>query len=46
MMNSSIKPSLDQFNNLLNTVNSIPNDKLLSNQYALKKQCNTFKNMY
>ncbi len=42
-MSTSIKPALDQFNNLLNMVNSIPNDKLLSNQYALKKQCNIFK---
>ena len=42
-MNMSIKPSLDQFNNLLNCVNSIPNNKLLSNQYALKIQCNAFK---
>lgn len=42
-MSTSIKQALDQFNNLLNTVNSIPNDKLLSNQYALKKQCNIFK---
>lgn len=42
-MSTTIKPILDQFNNLLNSVNSIPNDKLLSNQYALKKQCDAFK---
>ena len=43
MMYTPIKPILDLFNNLLNDVNLIPNDKLLSNQYALKKQCNAFK---
>ena len=43
MINTPIKPILDQFNNLLNDVNLIPNDELLSNQYALKKQCNAFK---
>jgi hypothetical protein len=42
-MNISIKPILDQFNNLSNEVNKIPNNKLLSNQYQLKKQCNAFK---
>ena len=42
-MSTSIKPILDQFNNLFNSVNAIPNDKLLSNHYALKKQCNAFK---
>jgi hypothetical protein len=40
---NSIKPLLDQFNNLLNEVNKIPNNQLLSNQYQLKKQCNIFK---
>jgi hypothetical protein len=40
---NSIKPLLDQFNNLSNEVNKIPNNKLLSNQYQLKKQCTIFK---
>jgi hypothetical protein len=40
---NSIKPIIDQFNNLSNEVNKIPNNKLLSNQYQLKKQCNAFK---
>lgn len=39
----SIIPSLDQFNKILNEVNKIPNNKLLSNQLQLKKQCNIFK---
>ena len=35
--------SLKQFNNLLNDINAIPNNKLLTNQYKLKIQCNKFK---
>ena len=42
-MNILIKPSLDQFNNILNKVNIIPDDNLLSNQFNLKIQCNKFK---
>jgi hypothetical protein len=38
-----IKPILDQFNKLLNEVNEISNNKLLSNQYELKQKCNIFK---
>lgn len=43
LLNNTMKFSLYQFNNILNEVNKIPNNKLLSNQLQFKKQCNIFK---
>jgi hypothetical protein len=42
MYTDSIKQILYQFNNLLNEVNIIPNNKLPRHQDQLKKQCNIF----